>query len=182
MVWQRPRSGSSSRSPLTWPAGRSSGAERNDLADALVAELESLGGELRTSTAVRSLAELPPARAILLDVTPRQAVAIADDRLRRPLPSRPPAVPVRAGGLQGRLGPLGPIPGAAPELGRAGTVHLGGRLADVVAAERAVHRGRLADAPFVLLVQASRFDKSRAPQGRHTAWAYCHVPPARRST
>jgi phytoene dehydrogenase-like protein len=70
----------------------------------------------------------------------------------------------------------GPIPWRAPEIARAGTVHLGGTAEEIVAAEDEVARGRHADRPFVLLVQGSLFDRTRAPAGKQTGWAYCHVP------
>ncbi len=156
-----------------WPFARG-GSGR--IADALVAEAETLGVEIVTESRVTSLADLPPARAVLLDVTPRQVVAIAGDRLpagyRRSL-------------ARFRYGPGifkidwaldGPIPWGDPAAGRAGTVHVGGTMGDVAAWEAAVAAGRMSDRPFVIVVQASRFDPSRAPAGKHTAWAYCHVP------
>jgi phytoene dehydrogenase-like protein len=156
-----------------WPFARG-GSGR--IADALVAEATALGVEIVTGSPVRSLADLPSARAILLDVTPRQVVEIAGDRLpagyRRSL-------------SRFRYGPGifkvdwaldGPIPWGDPAAGRAGTVHVGGAMAEVAAWEAALGARRLAERPFVLVVQASRFDPSRAPAGKHTAWAYCHVP------
>jgi phytoene dehydrogenase-like protein len=113
---------------------------------------------------------------VLLDLTPRQVVEIAGDRL--------PAGYRRS--LEGyRYGPGvfkidwaldGPIPWADPATLRAGTVHLGGTMAEIAASEAAVGRGRIADRPFVLLVQPTLADPSRAPDGKHVAWAYCHVP------
>ncbi len=146
------------------------------LADALAAELRSLGGEVVTGHPVTTLEDLPPARAILFDTSPRALLAIAGPRLagryRR-----------RLGGL--RYGPGvvkvdwaldGPIPWRAEAANRAGTVHVGGRLADIEEAEAEVARGGHPERPFVLVVQASRFDPTRAPAGKHTGWAYCHVP------
>jgi phytoene dehydrogenase-like protein len=146
------------------------------LTDALVAELASLGGEVVTNRRIDRLTDLPPARAVLLDLTPRQAIEIAGDRL----PDR-----YRRALGRFRYGPGifkidwaldGPIPWQVPELGRAGTVHLAGSAADIARAERAVHRGHEAELPFVLLVQASQFDATRAPAGKQAVWAYCHVP------
>jgi phytoene dehydrogenase-like protein len=151
-----------------WPFPRG-GAQR--LTSALVGRLRSLGGELQTGVAVRSLAELPSARAVLLDVAPRGLLALAADRL-------PPRY--RRQLRRFRHGPGvfkvdfaldGPIPWAAPECARAGTLHLGGTVAEIAASEAAPGRGR----PFVLLAQHSLFDHTRAPDGMHTAWAYCHV-------
>ncbi|MBL7509590.1 NAD(P)/FAD-dependent oxidoreductase [Frankia sp. CN4] len=146
------------------------------LADALVARLRALGGELVTGHPVTSLRELPPARAVLLDLTPRQVLRIAGDEL----PAR-----YRAALARYRYGPGvfkvdwaldGPVPWRDEAVASAGTVHLGGTLAEVAAAERAVARGRHPERPFVLFVQATAADPTRAPEGRHTGWAYCHVP------
>jgi phytoene dehydrogenase-like protein len=157
-----------------WPVARG-GSQR--LADALASHLRSLGGEVETGRPVESLDELPAGAApVLLDVTPRQLLRLAAGRL-------PDAY--RRGLGRYRYGPGvfkldwaldGPIPWTAPEAARAGTVHLGGTLEEIAASEEAVARGEHPERPFVLLVQATVFDPSRAPGGRHTAWAYCHVP------
>ncbi|HEU4793705.1 MAG TPA: NAD(P)/FAD-dependent oxidoreductase, partial [Nitrolancea sp.] len=119
---------------------------------------------------------LPDANTILLDVTPRQVIDIAGDRL----PSR-----YRRQLARYRYGPGafkvdwaldGPIPWRAKECERVATLHLGGTLAEIAASERAVWRGMHPERPFVLLAQPSLFDQSRAPAGKQTAWAYCHVP------
>ncbi len=158
-----------------WPLARGgSGA----IAAALEAEARSLGVEIVTGHRVASLAELPPARAVVLDLTPRQVVALAGDRL----PAR-----YRRALERFRYGPgvfkvdwalEGPIPWRDPATSRAATVHLGGTLGEVARSEAAVAlgAGRLAERPFVLLVQPTLADPSRAPAGRHVAWAYCHVP------
>jgi phytoene dehydrogenase-like protein len=146
------------------------------LADALVTEVRALGGEVVTDHPVTSLADLPPARAVLLDLTPRQVLKIAGDLLPGGY---------RAALARYRYGPGafkvdwaldGPVPWGDQAVAGAGTVHLGGGLAEVATAERAVARGRHPDRPFVLFVQATVADPSRAPAGRHTGWAYCHVP------
>ncbi len=146
------------------------------IADALAARLRSLGGEIETGTHVSSLRELPTTRLVLCDVTPKQLIALAGDRLPHRYRQR----------LQGwRYGPgafkldyalAGPIPWRAPEVPEAGTVHVGGSLAEIAESERAAWEGRHAERPFVLLAQQSLFDEARAPAGKHTAWAYCHVP------
>ncbi len=139
--------------------------------------LRSLGGEIVTDSPVTSLDDLPPARATLFDVTPRQLLAITGERLPARYRRALGAVPLRARRMQGGLGPVGSrSPGVPPSWRRAGTVHLGGTAAELEAAERAVHQGRVAERPFVLLVQATSADPSRAPAGMHTAWAYAHVP------
>ncbi len=113
---------------------------------------------------------------VLLDVAPRELLRLAGERL----PAR-----YRRGLERYRPGPGifkldwaldGPIPWTAPEVARGGTVHLGGTLDEIASAEHDVSRGLHPDRPFVLLVQPSLFDATRAPAGKHTAWAYCHVP------
>ncbi|MBI5565027.1 MAG: NAD(P)/FAD-dependent oxidoreductase [Chloroflexi bacterium] len=164
-----------------WPIPKG-GAQ--SIADALGAYLKSLGGEIVTNCEIERLDQLPPQhapqhaphRAVLFDVTPRQLDRIAGDYL--------PAGYRRK--LQGyRYGPGvfkmdfaldGPIPWAAQECAQAATVHIGGTLEEIAAAERAVWRGEHPDKPFVLLAQQSLFDSTRAPEGKHTVWAYCHVP------
>ncbi|MBF6604926.1 MAG: NAD(P)/FAD-dependent oxidoreductase [Chloroflexi bacterium] len=156
-----------------WPMARGgSGA----IADALVAELRSLGGEVVTDRRIASLAELPPARAIVLDVTPRQVVAIAGERLPAGYRRRLERFRYGPGIFKLDWALEGPIPWTDPAVSRAATVHLGGRLEEIRSAEADVAAGRHPDRPYVLLVQHTLFDPSRAPAGKHTAWAYCHVP------
>jgi phytoene dehydrogenase-like protein len=156
-----------------WPVARG-GSQR--LADALAAHLRSLGGEVETRRWVESLDDLARHRTTMLDVTPRQLVRLAGRRL----PAR-----YRRGLERYRYGPGifkldwaldGPIPWRAEQVSRAGTVHLGGTLEEIVASEQAATQGRHAERPYVLLVQPTLFDPTRAPDGKHTAWAYCHVP------
>lgn len=146
------------------------------IAAAMEAEARRLGVEIETDHPVATLDELPPARTYLLDVTPRQVLAMAGDRL-------PAGYRRQLAGF--RYGPgvfkldwalSGPIPWADPATARAGTVHLGGTARDVIRAEGEVARGRHPEQPYVLLVQPTIADATRAPEGRHTAWAYCHVP------
>jgi phytoene dehydrogenase-like protein len=146
------------------------------IANALASYLGSLGGEIVAGMPVTSLDALPPARAVLLDVTPRQLIAITGDRL--------PSGYRRALGRY-RYGPGvfkvdwaldGPVPWRDADCARAGTVHLGGRMEEIVAGETAVWRGRHPERPFVLVAQPSRVDPSRAPAGCEALWGYCHVP------
>lgn len=159
-----------------WPLPRG-GSQK--IVDALAAHLRDLGGELATGIEVKKLDSLPPARVVLCDITPRQLLRIADDHLE---------------GFSGlykrqlqhyRYGPGvfkldlaldGPIPWQAEACKRAGTVHLGGTLPEIVTSERVAWKGRPAEQPLILLAQQSLFDTTRAPQGKHTVWAYCHVP------
>jgi phytoene dehydrogenase-like protein len=156
-----------------WPIPEG-GSQR--IADALVAELEAHGGKVETGVEVQTLADLPSARAVLLDVTPRQLLRIGGD-----------AVPARyARALRRyRYGPgvfkidwalREPIPWQSPDAARSATVHVAGTYEQVVASEAEMGAGRHSDAPFIILVQPSLFDSTRAPDGAHTAWGYCHVP------
>jgi len=156
-----------------WPFPRGGSQQ---LSNALASYLRSLGGEVETGRRVESLAELSETRRVLLDVTPRGLLTLAGDRL----PSR-----YRRRLERYRYGPGvfkldwaldGAIPWRADECGRAATVHLGATLEEIAASEAAAFRGEIAERPYVLLAQQSLFDPTRAPAGRHTAWAYCHVP------
>jgi phytoene dehydrogenase-like protein len=143
------------------------------LADGLATKLQELGGEIHTSSPVD---ELPRADVVLADVVPRELLRIAGDRLsgRYALALRRYRHGPGAFKLDWALD--GPIPWTAPECARAGTVHIGGTLAEIAESEREPNRGRTAARPFVLLAQPTLFDDSRAPAGKHIAWAYCHVP------
>jgi phytoene dehydrogenase-like protein len=146
------------------------------IADALAAHFRALGGHIETGTYVRSLAELPPARAVLLDVTPRQLLQLAGHRLSSLYQWQLRRYRYGLGSFKVDWALAEPIPWAAPACARASTVHLGGTLAEIAAGEQATARGQHPERPYVLLAQQSPFDSSRAPAGRHTAWAYCHVP------
>ncbi len=146
------------------------------IADAMVSYLRSLGGEVETGRRIVSLDELDGAARVLLDVTPRQLVALAGDRLPAPYRARMERFRYGPGVFKLDWALAGPIPWRAAECAQAGTVHLGGTLPEIVASEREPWRGGTAERPFVLLAQQSLFDPSRAPDGKHTAWAYCHVP------
>lgn len=156
-----------------WPLARGG---TQAVAEALSSYLRSLGGEVETGRRVRSLDDLPPARTVLLDLVPRGVLAVAGDRLppryRRALDRFRHA----AGSCKVDWALTEPIPWSAPEVRRSATVHVGGSLGEIAAYEREVAGGRHAERPFVILAQPTLFDASRAPGGRHTAWAYCHVP------
>jgi phytoene dehydrogenase-like protein len=153
------------------PAG---GAGR--VADALATELAALGGAIETGRPIARLEDLPPHRVALFDTAPADLLRIAGPRLS----SRDRAAFRRfrhgPGTFKLDLALDGPIPWRAPELAEAGTVHLGGTYDELALAESEVAAGRVSDRPFVLLAQPSRFDRSRAPAGGETVWAYCHVP------
>ena len=146
------------------------------IADALAARLRSLGGEIETGTHVSSLRELPTSKLVLCDVTPLQLASLAGDLLPNRYRRRLERWRYGPGAFKLDYALDGPIPWRVPEVAEAGTVHLGGTLAQIAESERAPWEGRHAERPFVLLAQQSLFDRTRAPSGRHTAWAYCHVP------
>ena len=146
------------------------------IAKAMIADLEAHGGVVETDARIDSLAELPPVRATLLDVAPPGLLRLAEgkfpDRYRRALES------FRFGNGACKVDFIlsGPVPWAAPGLADAGTVHVGGTRAQMAEAENLVAAGRHPERPYVLVSQPSRFDASRAPEGRHILWSYCHVP------
>lgn len=156
-----------------WPFAR--GGSRQ-LASALVKHLESLGGRVLTGCRVDSFDQLPAARTVLFDVTPRQLVKIMGDKL--PASYRRKLDRYRYGVAAYKIDWAlhQPIPWRAAECAQAGTVHLGGSLKEISDSESAPWRGETSDRPYVLLTQPSLFDPTRAPAGKHTAWGYCHVP------
>lgn len=156
-----------------WPMPRGGSGQ---ITKALAAHLQGLGGKIETNRRVKNIDELPRSRALFLDLTPRQVVAVAGQGL--------PTSYIRA--LQKfRYGPAAfkldyalsrPIPWQCSEMPDAGTVHLGGTLEEIEESERTVSVGGVAEKPFVLVTQPTLFDDTRAPQGQHIAWAYCHAP------
>jgi phytoene dehydrogenase-like protein len=146
------------------------------LTNALCGYLSTFGGEIKTSSRVESLASLSNYDLILCDVTPRQLLRIAGQRLSDRYKLQLARFRYGPGVFKVDYALSGPIPWKASDCLRAATVHLGGSFEEIAASEQAVQDGRHADAPFVLLVQPSLFDPSRAPATKHTAWAYCHVP------
>jgi phytoene dehydrogenase-like protein len=146
------------------------------LAAALVAELEALGGRVETRRQVRSLDDLPEHRAAVFDTSPEALAAIGGERLPLRFRRRLERYRHGPGIFKLDLAIDGPMPWRAPELLEAGTVHVGGTLEEIARSEAEVAAGRIPDRPFVLLTQTSLFDPTRAPAGRHTVWAYCHVP------
>lgn len=156
-----------------WPLAASGAGQ---ITAALVQTLTAYGGSIVTDHPVRTFADLPSARAVVFDTSPLEIARIAGDQL-------PPGFRDRL--LRHRYGPAafkvdfaldGPVPWTAPECLQAGTLHLGGTLEEIAAAEAEVVAGHHPDQPFVLASQPSLFDPTRAPAGKHTLWTYCHVP------
>ena len=158
-----------------WPMPRG-GAQR--LTDALVSHLKSLGGDIVTGSRVDSIDALPPARAVLCDLSPKPLLRIAGHKFPAGYRAALERYRYGMGVFKMDWALSAPIPWTAAACRRAGTIHVGGTLEEIAASERAAWEGRIADRPFVLLTQPTLFDPSRAPAGRHIAWAYCHVPHA----
>lgn len=156
-----------------WPVARG-GSQA--ITAAMRAVLESLGGVVETGREIHSLRELPDARAVLFDVTPRQLTEICGEALPHRYRSALARYSYGPGVFKVDYALAGPVPWRAPECRVAGTVHLGGTFEEIAAGELAVSRGAHADAPYVLVAQQSLIDTTRAPAGKHTLWAYCHVP------
>jgi phytoene dehydrogenase-like protein len=156
-----------------WPVA--AGGSRA-IADAMASLLRSLGGEIETGRPVTSLRELPPARAVLLDVTPRALVRIAGGRFTGRYRRALERFRYGPGVFKVDYALREPVPWAAEECRRAGTVHVGGTASELAASEAQVAAGVAPSRPYVLVAQQSLFDPARAPAGAHTLWAYCHVP------
>lgn len=156
-----------------WPIPRG-GAQR--ISDALASHLRSLGGEIETDAPVRSLAELPTARMVLLDLAPRGVLELAGDRLPRKYRRRLERFQYGPGVFKMDWALDAPIPWSAPACARAATVHIGGSAREIDDAERAPWKAEVPHRPFLILSQPTLFDPGRAPPGKHIAWAYCHVP------
>jgi phytoene dehydrogenase-like protein len=156
-----------------WPIPRGGS---QSIVDAMVAQIGALGGRIRTGQTVTSLAELTPARAVLLDVSPRGLVAIAGDRLPAAYASALRRFRYGSGVCKVDFALSGPVPWAAPGCELAGTLHLGGTRAEMATTEREIARGRHPKRPYVLAAQPGVVDASRAPEGQHTLWSYAHAP------
>lgn len=147
-----------------------------NLTRALAAYFQALGGEIRTGEEIGSLDQVPASRAILLDLTPRQVLKLSADLLPPRHRRRLQRYGYGPGVFKVDWALSGPIPWRSGECRRAATVHLGGNFDEIASSMRCVAEGGHPQRPFVLLVQPTLFDPSRAPEGCHTAWAYCHVP------
>ena len=156
-----------------WPLPRG-GSQA--IVDAMVARAKAAGVEIVTGAPVTRMEELPTSEMVLLDVTPRQLLAITGDALRGGYRRRLSSYRYGPGVFKVDAALDGPIPWRAEACARAATVHVGGTLAEIADSEAAAWQGRVSEKPFVLVVQSSLFDPTRAPSGQHTLWAYCHVP------
>jgi phytoene dehydrogenase-like protein len=158
---------------IGWPMAQG-GSQR--VAQALASHLRALGGEIVTGHQVGSIDEFDVDQLVLCDVTPRQLLKIAGKRLPQGYREKLAGYRCGAGVFKIDYALDGPAPWRSPDCLLAGTVHVGGTLEEIEASEGAVGRGEHPERPFVLVAQQSLFDSSRAPEGKHTLWAYCHVP------
>lgn len=158
---------------VDWPCARG-GSQR--IAEALASVARAAGCEIRTAAEVRSLADIPPSRAVLFDLTPRQLDAIAGTALTPSYRRHLQRFRYGPGVFKVDYALSEPIPWRSAACAGAATVHVGGTYEEIARSESAASSGRLSDAPFVLVAQQSHVDGTRAPSGRHTGWAYCHVP------
>ncbi len=156
-----------------WPIPK--GGSRS-IAGSMQSLLLSLGGKFETNFKVKSLDDLPSAKAILFDLTPRQILEICKDKLN---------VKYRKSLSRYRYGPGAfkvdwalseKIPFKSEKCRKAGTIHIGGTMGEIAESEKLVWKGKVSERPYIILAQQSVFDSSRAPEGKHTAWAYCHIP------
>jgi phytoene dehydrogenase-like protein len=158
---------------INWPCVRGGSIK---IIEALAACLKSLGGEIRTGSPVKSMKDLPPSRGVLFDLTPRQVLEIAGDQFTGGYGRKLSKFRYGPGVFKIDWALSGPVPWRNKECMRAPTVHVGGTIDEVAESERIMWQGGHAERPFVLFAQQSLFDETRAPAGKHTGWAYCHVP------
>jgi phytoene dehydrogenase-like protein len=156
-----------------WPMPRGGS---QSLANALASYFLSIGGELITDRVIEHIDELPRSKAVFFDVTPKQLLRIVGDRFPSNYRKRLESYRYGPGVFKMDWALSNPIPWKAEGCSRAGTVHLGGTFEEIAKSEREVWEGRYPETNFILVAQPSLFDSTRAPSGKHTAWAYCHVP------
>jgi len=156
-----------------WPIPRRGSQQ---ISNALAGYLRELGGKIEINRRVENLSDLPKARAVVLDASVWEFLRIADQHLPSPYRRRLGSFRHAPGIFKIDYALSAPIPWKAAACQHAGTIHLGGTMDEIAAAEREVSRGRIPERPFVLVAQQSLFDETRAPRGQHTLWAYCHVP------
>lgn len=156
-----------------WPIPRG-GSQA--ITNALTGYLTALGGHIHTSTRIERLEQLPHCDVTMCDLTPHQLLQIADEKLTLNYEKRLRRYRYGPGVFKVDYALSAPIPWKAAECLRAATVHIGGTMDEIAASEAAVSEGRISERPFIILAQPTLFDPTRAPEGKHIAWAYCHVP------
>ena len=156
-----------------WPIPQGGSKE---IANSLASYFISLGGKIQTGQFIKRIDELPSAKTVLFDVTPQQLLQIAGHRFSSLYKWQLERFRYGMGVFKIDWALDGPIPFTAPEVRKAGTVHIGNTIEEIALSEKITWEGQHSDKPYVLLAQQSLFDDTRAPEGKHTAWAYCHVP------
>ncbi len=156
-----------------WPVPKGGSQQ---IASALASYFRSIGGQIETGRLVQSMQDIPSTRVVLFDVTPKQLLTIAGEKFSPIYRKQLERYRYGMGVFKIDWALDGPVPFTAPECRQAGTIHLGGTMAEITQSEQLSSDGQHPDKPFVLLAQSSLFDSTRAPAGYHTAWAYCHVP------
>lgn len=156
-----------------WPIPKGGSQQ---IANALASYFLSVGGKIETGCYIKKLEQLPSSKAVLFDVTPKQLLEIAGHRFSSIYQWQLKKYRYGMGVFKIDFALDGPIPFSSPECHSAGTIHIGNTLEEIALAEQQTASGIHPEKPFVLLAQQSLFDDTRAPAGKHTAWAYCHVP------
>ncbi|MFY0685381.1 MAG: NAD(P)/FAD-dependent oxidoreductase [Balneola sp.] len=156
-----------------WPIAKGGS---HSITKALAALLESLGGEIELNTRIETLDQLPPNKPVLFDLTPRQIITIAENKLSKSLKDKLLNYQYGPGAYKMDFALSEPVPWLNEDCKKAGTLHLGGSMKEIMHSEREVWKGIHSDKPYVIVSQPSIFDGTRAPKGKHTLWAYCHVP------
>jgi phytoene dehydrogenase-like protein len=156
-----------------WPIGRGGS---QSITNALAGCFAAYGGRIRTSMRIESFRQLPPCDLTLCDLTPQQLLHISDKKLSPNYQKQLRKYRYGPGVFKVDYALINPSPWKAAECLRAATVHVGGSMHEIAASEAAMSQGKISERPFILVAQPTLFDPSRAPEGRHIAWAYCHVP------
>lgn len=156
-----------------WPIAKGGSAS---ITNALAGYFKSLGGEIETGTRISNTSELPSSKTILFDLTPHQIVKIADQELPLGFKNKYLGYKYGPGAFKMDFALSEPVPWVNSDCAGAGTLHLGGSFEEIAFSERETWKGNHPEKPYVLVSQPSLFDDSRAPTGKHTLWAYCHVP------
>ena len=156
-----------------WPVAKGGS---QSIAKAMGDYFISLGGKIETNFHVKSLEQLPSSHAVLFDITPKQLLSIAGHKFSSLYTSQLKRYRYGAGVFKVDWALDAPTPFVAEEARRAGTVHIGNTLEEIAEHEKVIWENKVTNKPFVLFSQQTNCDRSRAPEGKHTAWAYCHVP------
>lgn len=156
-----------------WPIPRGGS---QSITKSLCGYLAALGGQIHTSTRIENFRQLPPCDLTLCDITPRQLLHMAGEKFSQSFRNKLTEYRYGPGVFKVDYAMNRPIPWKAAECLQAATVHVGGNMQEIAASEAAMSQGRISERPFVLVAQPTLFDPTRAPEGKHIAWVYCHIP------